>query len=225
MFVDLNYPFVVIPLSYHVDALEPCLDRDNLCIHHDVIYRKYVERLNFILSKYPAYQTWNLEELIFNQNLLPSNIRNDVVKNAGGVYNHQIYFYSLSKNKPMLPNYAILRAIENTYGSFSSFINELYKVALAVFGSGYVWIVSDEKGIISIIPTQNQDTTVLLNLCPIIGIDLWEHAYFLKYHANREQYITNILQIINWEYANLEYIECLKQSEKAKNAKKEPNSI
>lgn len=211
MYIEHHYPFPVLPLPYPLNGLEPCIHYQNLCLHHGTLYRKYVEKLNFLLCKYPAFHSWNLEELIFHQNKLPESIRADIVHNAGGVFNHQIFFQSLGKGHPNV-GYPLQQAIVNTYGSFASFTKEFYQAAVKFKGSGYLWLVCNEKGNLSIVPTNNQETTIPFNLYPLIGIDLYEHAYYPQYLSDRELYISNAIQLINWDYANGEYILCLKQA-------------
>lgn len=197
-----HYPFVNPPLPYAYDAMEPYIDRKTMELHHDRHLQTYVDNLNNILKDYPEYQSLSLEQLLLYPELLPDSIQTAVKNNAGGVYNHIFYFSMLKNPAPMPENNALLKSIRAQYGSVEAFLDAFSKAALSVFGSGYAWLVQDAHGALKIITTANQDTPLAANLYPILPIDVWEHAYYLKHYNKRADYIKDWMQIINWEAAN-----------------------
>lgn len=198
------YPFSLVPLPYAYNALEPYIDAATVKLHHDKHLKKYVDNLNDILKQFPEYQKWSLEKLILNNNSLPTEIQIPVKNNAGGVYNHNLYFSimrpAVEKNEP-IGN--LKKAIINSFESLDNFYAVFKEAALKVFGSGYAWLVVDRNKELKIITTANQD--VALNVFHIILIDVWEHAYYLKYKNRREEYINNWNNIINWDKAERNY--------------------
>lgn len=213
MYIDYHYPFPVLALPYSLDSINCFIEKSNLCIHYQKIYQKYVENLNLIIAKYPYLKSWNIEELIFYQNELPKIDRNDIVKNAGGVYNHQIYFSSISPVKT-LPSPALQAAINQSFTNIDVFLQSFYKACNEFSGFGFVFVCTDGYGKIIIVPTSLYDTTITLNLYPLIGIDLFEHAYYPKYVNNKKEYISNFIKFINWNYASDEFEKCLTNAKK-----------
>lgn len=203
-----KYKFELIPLPYDYNAMEPYIDTLTMQLHHDRHLKTYVDNLNKILENYPEYQNWSLEKLIYNANRLPSVIANDVKNNAGGVYNHNLYFYLLSPQHNTLPTGELKDRIEKDFGNFDSFKEEFKKQALSVFGSGYAWLVLNKFGRLKLIKTANQDTPLAQNLCPILLADVWEHAYYLKHYNKRADYIDDWFHVVNWETANSHYNQC-----------------
>lgn len=205
-----TYPFKLMTLPYSYDAMEPYIDKETMMLHHDKHLKNYVDKLNATLAPYPKYYDWTLEKLLQSLIFLPKEIRESVRNNGGGVFNHNLYFGGLknvgSKNMPIG---SLASKINEQYINFSNFYNIFKKKALEVFGSGYAWLVLDRNNNLDIIGTPNQDTVLDLNLCPIILIDVWEHAYYLKYHNRREEYIDNYRNIINWDKAEERFIKCL----------------
>ncbi|MCL2234067.1 MAG: superoxide dismutase [Firmicutes bacterium] len=194
-----NYPFKLIPLPYAYDALEPFIDKQTMQLHHDKHLQTYVSNLNEALNNYPQFHHWTLEQLIYYSNQLPKTIRRAVINNGGGIYNHNLFFAGLQNggqmNSASAPN--LIKAINSRFGSFDAFKDEFKKHATSVFGSGYTWLVAEKCGNIQIVNTKNQDTVIPYNLFPIILIDIWEHAYYLKYHNIRSDYVDNFLKILN----------------------------
>lgn len=205
-----TYPFKLTPLPYSYDAMEPYIDKETMILHHDKHFKNYADSLNRALASYPKYYDWTLEKLLQSLIFLPKEIRDSVRNNGGGVFNHNLYFEGLknmgSKNMPIG---SLASKINEQYINFNNFYNIFKKKALDVFGSGYAWLVLDKNNNLDIIGTFNQDTVLDLNLCPIILIDVWEHAYYLKYHNRREEYIDNYRNIINWDKAEERFIKCL----------------
>ncbi len=193
-----HYPFELVPLPYEFDALEPYIDAQTVEIHHDRHLKAYIDNLNTALKDYPQYHNMSLEQLILNSCRLPSKIQTAVKNNAGGVYNHNLYFNIMgnSNNKPIGK---FKRMIEQTFGTYDNFKAALKDSALKRFGSGWAWLAMDSACTLKIVSTANQDT--LLNTClnPVILIDVWEHAYYLKYKNKRADYIDSWFNVIDWE--------------------------
>lgn len=203
-----HYKFINTPLPYAYDAMEPYIDEKTMYLHHNRHLQTYIDNLNNTLGRYPQFQHWTLEQLIINVPCLPKDIRTDIKNNSGGVFNHQFFFSNLS-NPTFLQPIGILReAIENEFGSYPAFKNQFKTAALSVFGSGYAWLVVNAAGQLCIMTTQNQDTPLQMGLFPVLNIDVWEHAYYLKYYNLRADYIDNWFHIINWKQANQNYMRC-----------------
>lgn len=210
MYIDSHYPFQMLPLKYEFGDLSPVLSYETLCNHYTKHYQNYLNKLNNVLAKYPNYQTFSLDELLFNSNVLPSEVAKDITYNAGGVYNHQIYFESMTPSSKGLIDCRLKDAIIQSFKSVDNFFEEFKKISNSFIGSGYVFLVCNEHNILSLFPVINQDTTVPFNLCPLMCIDLWEHSYYLDYLSDRANYIDNWTKLINWEKVNEKYLECLK---------------
>lgn len=162
--------------------------------------------MNNILSEYPEFQNWTLEQLLVNIPSLPSDIQSAVKNNAGGVFNHQFYFSNLANPTTSEPIGALSESIKNQFGSYMSFQSQFKMTALSIFGSGYAWLVINAIGQLSIITTQNQDTPLPLRMLPILNIDVWEHAYYLKHYNLRANYIDDWFHIIDWDNVNRNYL-------------------
>lgn len=195
--------FKIDPLPYGYDALEPYIDKETMILHHDKHYQAYVDKLNNAISNHPELYFSNLEEILTNLESLPEDVSLTIKNNAGGAYNHS-FFFNIMTDKSTKASGKLLESIERDFGSFDNFKNAFSKAALDVFGSGWVWLVSNSDGKLAIITTANQDSPITLNLKPIIGLDVWEHAYYLKYKNQRSSYIDNWFNVINWDKA-LEY--------------------
>ena len=200
------YPFNNPPLPYAYDALEPYIDTKTMELHHDKHLQTYVDNLNRLLEN-SRFQNLSLEQLIYNAERLPDDISVPIRNNAGGVYNHWLYFEGMGNSKLKSPTGNMLKAINNEFGSFEKFKGEFSKAAMSVFGSGYAWLVND-KGKLKIITTPNQNSPIEEGLCPILTIDVWEHAYYLKNYNVRKEYIDNWFNVVNWETAEKNYNEC-----------------
>lgn len=203
-----HYLFVNKPLPYDYNALEPYIDTKTMELHHDKHLQTYVDNLNATLKNYPALHSWSLEKLIINANRLPKEIRTSVKNNAGGVYNHDFFFQGMVNSQVKEPVGKLSTAIDKTFGSYNGFKTKFKQAALSVFGSGYSWLVLDRLGNLKIVTTANQDTPITQNLCPILTIDVWEHAYYLKHYNKRVDYIDDWFQVVNWEKAEENYLKC-----------------
>lgn len=201
------YPFINTPLPYGYSALEPYIDTCTMHLHHDRHLQTYIDHLNSALKDEPELQTLSLEQLLTDTNRLPRRLQTVIKNNAGGVYNHRFYFDGMS-GQLSRPSGELSVAIDRQFGSFDRFIQLFRAVALAVFGSGYAWLaVRDGRLIIT--ATANQDTPIALGMCPIICIDVWEHAYYLKHQNVRAGYFDDWINTVNWPMAEQRLEECM----------------
>ena len=195
-----DYPFINTPLPYSYGALEPYIDKKTMEIHHDRLLQNYVNNLNRTLKENPWLQSYSLQELLYNVNAFPAQQSEEIRKNAGGVFNHRFYFNGMNPKKNTRPEGMMKKKIDNTFGTLDNFKKMFKDAALSVFGSGYAWLVKSGSRLF-IITTRNQDTPIELGMCPILAIDVWEHAYFLKHYNERAAYIDNWFQVADWEKA------------------------
>ncbi|MFA9463186.1 MAG: superoxide dismutase [Velocimicrobium sp.] len=202
-----HYPFVNTPLPYAYDAMEPYIDRKTMELHHDKHLQAYIDHLNLILKEYRGLQKLSLEKLIVNAPCYPRQIQSSILNNAGGVYNHRFFFSNLVNTGEIKPVGELSAQIDATFDNYFKFREKFVNAALSVFGSGYAWLVADQKKRLYIITTPNQNTPLLQNLCPILCIDVWEHAYYLKYYNVRASYINAWFHVINWKQANINYMQ------------------
>ena len=192
-----HYPFELIPLPYDYQALEPYIDSETMRIHHDGHLKTYVDKLNKTLRDYPRYHRWSLEQLLTHLDRLPVQIRTAVKNNGGGVYNHNLYFNTMGDTNNE-PTGKIKRTIESSFGSYDQFKSSLKEAALSVFGSGWAWLAADPNGRLIITTTANQGTLLQTRLLPILPLDVWEHAYYLKHQNRRADYIDDCFHVIDW---------------------------
>ena len=200
-----HLPFSVRPLPYPANSLSPWLDARTLKIHHDGHYTAYVKKLNDILKNYPQYQNLPLEALILKQAFLPPEIRTDIKINAGGAFNHQLYFSSIIHPSKGKITCSFEKIVCDNFGSMQNLINNLKEAAKAVFGSGYAYLASDMSGKMHIIMLKNQETPIEQRLNPLLPIDMWEHAYYLQFQYHRDRYINNFCKVINWKEVEKNY--------------------
>jgi len=202
--LDDKYPFKLIGLPYQYNALEPYIDTETVKLHHDKHLKKYVDNLNEILADYPVYQTWGIEKLILNNSALPPSIQTGVKNNAGGVYNHNLYFNIMRPGMQQNdPTGDLKDAIIKSFDSLENFYTKFKDAALKVFGSGYAWLIVDLDKELKIVTSANQD--VPLNVFHVLLIDVWEHAYYLKYKNRRDEYINNWQNLIDWQKSEKNY--------------------
>lgn len=209
--INEKYPFKLPELGYPYNSLEPYIDSETMSYHHDKHFKTYVDNLNNILKNYPIYQNLTLKQILQNIASFPSEIQTNVRNNAGGVFNHWLYFkiinpFFVSKNK----DNKLISKLSSTYGSMDNFFSEFKRKSKEVFGSGYTFLVLDKLNNLKLINTKNQDTPLEQNLKPILLIDLWEHAYYLKYRNLRDEYIDNFIRVINFDVANEVFLDFLK---------------
>lgn len=194
------YPFQLPSLPYDYDALEPYIDQETMHYHHDKHFKGYVDNLNKALAPYPNLQQLNLIQLLQRGRNLPAASFTDIMHNAGGVYNHSLFFENLAPENSAnnIPHGMLLQMIRLQYGSFEHFKNYFSEKAADVFGSGWTYLVLTSNKNLRIVNFKNQDTPVTINASPIILFDVWEHAYYLKYRNSRKDYIENLWNIINF---------------------------
>ncbi|MFV0249775.1 MAG: superoxide dismutase [Bacilli bacterium] len=188
-------------LDYDYDELEPFLSARTLGIHYENHYKNYVNNLNKYLSSINYNGNYSLEELVKNIDKFPLYIRDEILYNAGGVLNHNLYFENISPNKSNKPENEIKNAIDLKYGSFDNFKKEFKKKANLITGSGYTFLVLKNNEL-DIINTSNQETPFAYGFTPIMTIDLWEHAYYLDYQSNKQKYIENFFYIVDFKKIN-----------------------
>jgi Fe-Mn family superoxide dismutase len=189
------------PLPYAFDALEPHIDTKTMEIHHGKHHQAYVTNLNAALEKHPELQSKTVEELVSGINTVPEDIRGAVRNNGGGHINHTMFWQIMAPNAGGAPTGAIADAIASTFGGFDAFKDAMNKGGVGRFGSGWVWLVSN-GGKLAIESTANQDSPLMEGKKPIFGIDVWEHAYYLKYQNRRPDYLGAWWNVANWAEIN-----------------------
>lgn len=204
-FVDqeLSLPAQLLPLPYATDALDQAIDAETMQFHHDKHHAAYVKNLNDALAQYPDLQQQSVESLVRNLESLPEGVRTKVRNNGGGHLNHTIFWYIMGPNSTSEPTGAIAEEINQTFGSFENFKQQFNKAGADRFGSGWVWLVRNPQGQLEIRTTQNQDNPISEgNYYPILGNDVWEHAYYLRYQNRRADYLNNWWNVVNWDEVN-----------------------
>lgn len=197
--------FILPPLPYNLGALEPYIDAQTMEIHHDKHHGTYVEKLNAALEKYPEWQTKTVQELLLSLDKLPHDIKTEVRNNGGGHLNHSMFWLMLKQNGGKMPQGRVHDAIKNNFNNFEAFKVEFNAKAKSVFGSGWAWLVINKDGKLEITATHNQDNPIEHGKSPILGLDVWEHAYYLKYQNKRPDYINAWWNVINWEQVEENY--------------------
>jgi superoxide dismutase, Fe-Mn family len=196
-----NDVFTVPPLTYDYNALEPHIDATTMKFHHDKHHAAYVKNLNAAVNKYPALKTKTIEQLLTSLNTLPKDIQTTVRNNGGGHFNHTMYWQIMGPKAGGAPTGAIATAIKSQFGSFDTFKAQFNEAGTKLFGSGWVWLVTDRNKL-KIITTPNQDSPISQGLYPIMGNDVWEHAYYLTYQNRRPEYLSAWWNVINWTEVN-----------------------
>lgn len=191
------YPFINTDLAYSFDALEPYIDEKTMLLHHNKHLQAYINNLNSIISCNPQLKKLSLEQLIRNCSKYSQKLQTELRNNAGGVYNHRFFFDGMINSSEYNSDSALAHAINCSFGSFDGFKAEFTKASLSVFGSGYSWLVHNGN-ILKIKTTPNQNNPLECGFCPILCLDVWEHAYYLKYNNLRADYIHAWFNIINW---------------------------
>jgi Fe-Mn family superoxide dismutase len=190
--------FELPKLAYAYDALEPHIDARTMEIHHTKHHQTYITNLNGAIEKTPDLQGKTLEQLLGNLNAIPDAVRTVVRNHGGGTYNHNIFWEIMGPKGGGQPRGELSKAIESAFGSFDAFKEEFTKSANGRFGSGWAWLVKKDSGL-SVVSTANQDSPLSDGLSPILGIDVWEHAYYLNYQNRRADYVTAWWNVVNWD--------------------------
>lgn len=197
--------FTLPQLPYAFDALEPHIDARTMQIHHDKHHAAYVNNLNAALANHPELESQSIWELLSDLDSVPADIRMAVRNNGGGHANHSMFWASMGPNASGAPSGALAEDIVATFGSFDAFKEQFAKAGMGRFGSGWAWLVLDSAGKLSIVSTPNQDNPISDGLIPLLGIDVWEHAYYLKYQNLRGDYIKAWWNVVNWDYVEKTY--------------------
>jgi Fe-Mn family superoxide dismutase len=195
-------PAELPPLPYPYNALEPHIDAQTMELHHDRHHASYVSNLNQALEKNANLRNQSVEALIRNLNQVPEDIRTTVRNNGGGHVNHSMFWEIMSPNGGGEPTGAIAQAINETFGSFETFKERFNQAGSGQFGSGWVWLVRNAQGQLEITSTPNQDSPLMDGQYPIMGNDVWEHAYYLNYQNKRGDYLNSWWNVVNWEEVN-----------------------
>ncbi|MBI3623371.1 superoxide dismutase [Candidatus Pacearchaeota archaeon] len=201
--------FELKPLPYAYNSLEPFIDGQTMKIHHDKHHQTYTDKLNDALKDSPDLQKKKAEELLKNLSSIPKKIRQAVINHGGGYVNHNFFWDILKKDTKL--NGDIEKAIVKKFTSFDSFKEQFANSATTLFGSGWAWLVVDSKGNLEIIQTKNQESPLSQGKIPILGIDVWEHSYYLLYKNNRAEYVKNWWNVVNWNQVNELYKKTIRK--------------
>jgi len=189
-------------LPYDYSALEPTIDAQTMKLHHDMHHAAYVKNLNAALEKYPNLQSKKVEELLRDLNAVPEDIRTAVRNNGGGHMNHSMFWKIMGPKAGGEPSGAIAKLIQQTFGTFKDFQTKFNDAGVKQFGSGWVWLAGKPGGELQVLSTPNQDNPISQGLFPILGNDVWEHAYYLKYNNRRPEYLQAWWNVVNWDEIN-----------------------
>ncbi len=193
-----TYPFELPPLAYEFDALAPFIDAETMELHHDKHHQTYVDKLNDALKDQPDLHKHTIEELLAKVDSLPDAVKSAVRNNGGGHANHSMFWEILKKNEDGKPSGALGEAINRDFGSFEDFKTQFNDAGVKQFGSGWVFLIAD-GGKLQIKSMPNQDTPLMKNITPILGNDVWEHAYYITYRNRRPEYLKEWWNVVNWE--------------------------
>ena len=191
--------FELPPLPYDYNALEPYIDTQTMQIHHDKHHQAYVTNLNNALQGQDQLASMSVDDLMRNINQVPDSIRTAVRNNAGGHSNHTMFWNIMKPNGGGQPTGDLASAIQQVFGSFDAFKTALNDAGTKRFGSGWAWLVLDSSGKLQVISTANQDSPLMDGLYPVMGNDVWEHAYYLKYQNRRPEYLNAWWNVVNWD--------------------------
>jgi superoxide dismutase, Fe-Mn family len=192
-------PFTVPDLPYAYDALEPTIDKETMTLHHDKHHAAYVNNLNAAIEKHPELGSKSAEELLKNLNAVPEDIRTAVRNNGGGHVNHSMFWTIMAPKAGGAPTGALADAIKSTFGDFETFKTQFNDAGVKQFGSGWAWLIVTSDGKLQITSTPNQDNPMSASHYPVMGNDVWEHAYYLKYQNRRPDYLKAWWDVVNWD--------------------------
>ena len=190
--------FVLPDLPFDYAALEPYIDATTMHLHHDKHHQTYIDKLNASLDGVPQAAGKSIEQLLTGLDVLPESVSVSVRNNGGGHYNHSLFSTMLSPESTIKPDGQLLADLESTFDSFDKFKAEFSQAALSVFGSGWAWLVKD-NATLKIVTTANQDSPIRYHQYPLLGLDVWEHAYYLHYQNRRPEYVDAFFKVINWQ--------------------------
>jgi Fe-Mn family superoxide dismutase len=189
-------------LDYAYDALEPHFDARTMELHHSKHHATYVAKLNEAIAKHPELEGRLLEELLKDLTLVPEDIRTAVKNHGGGHFNHSLFWKILSPSGSRVPVGVLAEEINQMFGSYEKFKELFSASSISVFGSGWTWLVRNQTGKLEIVSTPNQDTPLALGYKPLMGLDVWEHAYYLKFQNRRVEYVSAFWEVIDWSKIN-----------------------
>jgi Fe-Mn family superoxide dismutase len=195
----MTYPFQLPELGYAYDALEPHFDARTMEIHHQKHHAAYTAKFNAALEGYPQYHGVDAEHILRGSNGLPAEIYGAVRDNGGGYFNHALFWDVLTPGGSSAPSGDLAGAIEKGFGSFQAFKEAFGAAAATRFGSGWAWLVIDPFGSLKVFSTANQDSPLMMGHSPILGLDVWEHAYYLNYQNRRPDYVEAFWNVVNWD--------------------------
>jgi len=191
--------FELPPLPYDYNALEPYIDTQTMQLHHDKHHQAYVTNANNALQGYDQFASMSVDDLLRKINQVPESIRTALRNNAGGHSNHTMFWNIMKPNGGGQPTGDLANAIQQTFGSFDAFKTAFNDAGTKRFGSGWAWLVLDSSGKLQVISTPNQDSPLIDGLYPVMGNDVWEHAYYLKYQNRRPEYLNAWWNVVNWD--------------------------
>ncbi len=197
--------FEVPPLPYDYSALEPHIDTQTMQIYHDKHHAAYVTNLNKALESAPGLGGKSVEAILADLTAVPENVRQAVINNGGGHYNHTLFWEIMGPKGGGEPKGELAKAIGAAFGSYEGLREKMNNAGLTRFGSGWAWLVADKAGQLQVLSTANQDSPISSGLQPLIGIDVWEHAYYLKYQNRRGDYLSAWWNVVNWEAVAARY--------------------
>lgn len=195
------------PLPYDYAALAPTIDAETMQLHHDKHHAAYISKMNEVLQKYPELQNQTVDTLIRDLSKVPEDVRKTVQNNGGGHLNHTMFWQIMKPQGGGTPTGTLAAAIDKKFGSFDQFKEQFNQAGLNQFGSGWVWLVLDAQGQLQIISTANQDSPLMQGLYPVMGNDVWEHAYYLSYRNRRADYLTSWWNVVNWPEIEKRYVQ------------------
>jgi Fe-Mn family superoxide dismutase len=191
--------FKLPDLPYDYNALEPYLDTKTMEVHHDKHHAGYTAKLNKALEKYPKFYDMDIADILKDLSKVPEDVRTAVRNNGGGYYHHNLWWPQFKPGKGGAPSGDLAKAMDAAFGSFDAFKEKMTASAVGLFGSGWAWLCKDGSGKLVLQNTSNQDSPVTLGLMPLLGIDVWEHSYYLKYQNRRKEYVDNFWNVIDWD--------------------------
>lgn len=190
--------FTLPDLPYEYDALAPFISSDIQHLHHSKHHQTYIDKLNAALEKYPQWQNKTIEEIVTSLDELPEDIKTAVRNNGGGHYNHSMFWEMMAPKKGQEPSGTLLDKVQHSFGDIKTFKEQFTTGAISVFGSGWQWLVWDQ-GELKMLSTPNQDSPLTQGKIPLLGLDVWEHAYYLQYYNKRPDYVEAWWNIVNWD--------------------------
>lgn len=202
-------PFELTPLPYDYNALEPYIDEETMRFHHDKHYAGYTKNLNKAVSAYPELASKSPEDILRDFDNVPEDIATTIRNNGGGYVNHKMFWEIMSPDGGGEPTGELASAINDSFGSFEAFKEEFNTAGSQQFGSGWAWLVLDGNNQLQVMGTANQDSPLMNGMSPIMGNDVWEHAYYLKYRNARGEYLNQWWNVVNWDEVNNRYQQAL----------------